>query len=59
MTETTDIDDLLAMDKRELMDEVALLRAAIISVQRSAFYAGFDAGQDGGIRAWAYEAWAE
>lgn len=28
-TETTDLDDLLAMDKRELMDEVMRLRAAL------------------------------
>jgi hypothetical protein len=39
-------------------EAIRQLRAVIMSVQRSAFDAGFDAGQDGGIRAWAYEAWS-
>ena len=42
----------------ECAAEIKRLRGVIMSVQRSSFDAGFDAGQDGDIRAWAYEAWA-
>lgn len=58
--QTTGLDDLLAMDKRELMDEVMRLRSVIGSVQRSAFDAGFDAGMAPGFkdRIWAYRKWS-
>lgn len=34
------------------------LQTALLSVQRSAFDAGYDAGKEGRVREWAYKEWS-